>query len=383
MDAFYASVEQRDHPEFQGKPVIVGADPKFGRGRGVVSTASYEARQFGIHSAQPISEAYRLCPQGIFLPVRGKRYVEVSHRILSILKEYTPKVETVSLDEAFLDLTGTERLLGSSDTVGLEIKKRIWEQEQLTASVGIGPNKLVAKIASDLKKPDGFVVVKTKGVRDFLAPLPIRCLWGIGKKTEEKLTEFGIRTVRDVAALSETRLRELFGSYGLTLWKYAHGMDESPVVPFREAKSISREVTFESDTDDPSLIKETLLELSEKVGYRLRRQGLVGRTIVLKVRLADFSTMVRHKTLLRSVSLSEIIHKEAVSLYDCLDLKRQPVRLLGIGVTQLSSAEFQQMGFFDEENKNRKQVSQVVDQLKQKFGEKIIGKGRIGLSEGR
>jgi len=375
MDAFYASVEQRDNPEFRNRPVIVGAEPKLGRGRGVVSAASYEARKFGIHSAQPISKAFRLCPHGIFLPVRGRRYLQVSRKIMAIFEGYTPLVESVSLDEAFLDVTGSERLFGSAKKIGKNIKKQIREEERLTASVGIGPNKLVAKIASDLKKPNGFVVVPPRKVQPFLSLLPVSKLWGIGKKSEERLADIGIRTIGDLSALSMETLKDIFGNLGSTLWRHAQGIDESPVIPFREAKSISNEVTFEKDETEPSILHETLLRLSEKVGYRLRKRELVGKTVVLKVRLADFSTRVRHTTLPRPTCLSETIRAEVVSLFENFDLHNQAVRLLGVGVTQLSTAQGEQIGLFEEENERRKRVSRAVDRLREKFGEKIIGRG--------
>ena len=374
MDAFYAAVEQRDNPEFRGKPVIVGAAPRMGRGRGVVSAASYEARKYGIHSAQPISRAYKLCPNGIFLPVRGKRYVSVSKKIMAIFHEYTLLVQAISLDEAFLDLTGTERLFGPAEEVGKNIKKRIQEQEQLTASVGIGPNKLIAKIASDLEKPDGFVVVQHGKEREFLAPLPVGKLWGIGKKMEEKLAALGIKTIRELAAFPKQTLLDTAGKIGSDLWEYAQGIDKSPVIPDSKAKSVSNEITFPKDVSDPSRILETLLRLSEKVGYRLRNHEWIGKTVTLKVRFEDFSTIVRHKTLPKPIYMSEAIYTEVYHLYENLEV-HQPIRLLGVGVTQLSSAGEQQMALFDEEDEKRKKVTQAVDVLKKKYGMDIIGRG--------
>lgn len=376
MDAFYASVEQRDNPDFRGKPVIVGADHFLGRGRGVVSAASYEARKYGIHSAQPISQAYRLCPHGIFLPVRGRRYMQVSRVIMDIFREHTPLVEAVSLDEAFLDMTGTERLLGPTEDVGRQIKERIWEQEQLKASVGIGPNKLIAKIASDLKKPNGFVVIQEEDIQEFIATLPVGRLWGIGKKTVEKLSDLGVYTVGQLAAMPERTLQDIFGKMGRILWKYAHGIDESPVISSREVKSVSNEITFSKDETDPSVILETLLQLSEKVGYRLRKRELLGKTVVLKVRLNDFSTFVRHTTLPRPFFMSETIYGEIYTLFDNFDTHNQSIRLLGVGVTQLSSASELQLDLFEgESDEKRKKVTQVVDRLREKFGQKVIGRG--------
>ncbi len=380
MDAFYASVEQRDNPEFRGKPVIVGAAPRLGRGRGVVSAASYEARKYGIHSAQPISRAYRLCPFGIFLPVRGRRYVQVSRNIMDIFQSFTPQVQAVSLDEAFLDMTGCERLFGPAEGVGREIKKRIRDQEGLTASVGIGHNKLVAKIASDLEKPDGFVVVRPEDVQEFLSALPVKKLWGIGKKTEEKLAMLGIKTVGDLASVPKKTLMDMAGKMGQVLWNHARGIDDSPVISDREAKSVSNEITYSNDVDDRSKHLETLLTLSEKVGYRLRQHEWVGRTVILKVRMEDFSTYVRHTTLPKPIYLSEAIYSEVYTLYDNLDV-HQAIRLLGVGMTQLSSARKQQLMLFDEEDEKRRRVTEAVDILKARFGEGVIGRGGMIKNE--
>ncbi len=375
MDAFYASVEQRDHPEYRGKPVIVGANPEGGHGRGVVSAASYEARRFGIHSAQPISQAYRKCPQGVFLPVRGRRYVEISKRIMTIFRSFTPLVEAVSLDEAFLDVTGTERLLGSASDIGRLIKQRIIDDEQLTASVGIGPSKLIAKIASDLKKPDGFVVVPIDSVEAFLDPLTVNQLWGVGQKMEERLHHLGVKTVGQLRSISQDVLEGVAGQMGLTLWRYARGLDFSPVIPDREAKSVSNETTFSQDQDDPQIIDETLRILSTKVGYRLRNQQLTGRTIVLKVRLADFSLHVRHLTLARSTNSDMIINDMVKMLYDNLPQTGQSVRLLGVGVRKLQSTFRTQLDLFPQDNPQDMKVTKAVDKLRNKFGEHIITRG--------
>lgn len=374
MDAFYASIEQRDHPDFLGKPVIVGANPNHGRGRGVVSTASYEARKYGIHSAQPISQAYRLCPKGIFLPVRGRRYVHVSRAIMAILKQYTPLVETVSLDEAFLDVTGTERLLGHAEEIGKQIRVRIREQECLTASVGIGPNKLIAKMASDLKKPNGFVVVQREEVLSFLSPLSVNRLWGIGKKTESKLADLGIHTIGELAKLSKKILQDRFGKLGVLLWQYAQGIDNSPVISSRETKSISNELTFQKDVTDIQILRETLLHLSEKVGYRLRSQNMVGRTVVLKMRWSDFSTRILRVTLPKPIYMSEAIYSTIFALMENIDF-HQPVRLLGVGITQLAVANEHQLELFGMGEEKGGKVDDAMDRIKKKYGEKVIGRG--------
>jgi nucleotidyltransferase/DNA polymerase involved in DNA repair len=375
MDAFYASIEQRDRPKFKGKPVVVGADPKNGHGRGVVSAASYEARKYGIHSAQPISQAYRSCPNAIFLPVRGRHYSKVSKRIISIFREYTPLVEPISLDEAFLDMTGTERLKGSVTEVAHIIKKRIKKEEQLTASVGIGPNKLIAKIASDYQKPDGFVQVKPENIQTFLDPLDVNKLWGIGRQMQNRLRDMGIRTIKDLRSLSESTLKDHFGKMGIQLSKRAHGIDNSRVISIRDVKSISNEMTFAQDSEDSTEHLNVLLHLSEKVGHRLRKKGLEGRTVILKVRLADFTTAIRHMTLSRSTALSETIYRTTVNLFQSGDYSLQPIRLLGVGVTQLSNTEGKQISLFDDENQKRQRVAQAMDILKEKYGHKIIGRG--------
>lgn len=375
MDAFFASIEQRDHPELREKPVIVGADPRQGKGRGVVSAASYEARKFGIKSAMPISQAYRLCPQGCFVSVNGRQYTEVSRKIMSIFQEYTPLVEPISLDEAFLDVTGTGRLKGDPETIGKEIKSRIKSEEKLTASVGIAPNKLTAKIASDLEKPDGFVVVKAGEVKQFLSPLPIRRLWGIGKKTEEKMKTLGIETIGDFASLSEENVTSVFGNNGRDLWRHAHGLDTRQVENQRDAKSISNEMTFLEDETDMDIINKTMLRLSEKVGFRLRKNRYSGKTIFLKVRLSDFTTLVRHSTLTEPINLSETIFREIKSLFDKLGIIGQPVRLVGVGISQLSPDRENQLTLFDFEDKRRQKATAAVDLLKKRFGDRIIGRG--------
>jgi nucleotidyltransferase/DNA polymerase involved in DNA repair len=378
MDAFFTSVEQRDFPAYRGKPVIVGADPRAGKGRGVVAAASYEARRYGIHSAQPISQAYRLCPAAVFLRGRYDRYAEVSESIMAVFREFTPLVEPISLDEAFLDVTGTERLFGAPEAIGRDIKSRVREKERLTASVGIGPNKLVAKIASDLKKPDGFVFVPSDGAVAFLAPLSVSKLWGVGKKTEALLAQLGIRTVLDLTRYSESALNDVFGKMGHSLWEYANGIDDDPVVPGREAKSISNETTFDEDQESPDVLQKTILALSEKVGFRLRREGLSAKTVFVKVRTRDFSTQVKRVTLPEPFTLSEVVYREALSLFRLCDLKGQKVRLIGVGVAQLFGGDECQTDLFETDwAEKRQKATRAVDQLKEKFGDDVIGKGEL------
>ena len=294
MDAFYASVEERDRPELVGKPVIVGGSPEK---RGVVSAANYVARKYGVHSAMPAVTARRLCPQGIYLPPRIDYYAEISRQIRDIFERFTPLVEPLSLDEAFLDVTGSENLFGPAVEIGRQIKQAIRKELRLVASVGVAPNKFLAKIASDLKKPDALVVVEPDKVQEFLDPLPVERLWGVGKQSSKVFERLGIRTIGQLRQCPLDMLQARFGSSGEHLWNLAHGRDDRPVVPEREAKSISNETTFEHDIADMDVLRAWLVDLIEQVGCRLRRHGLRGRTVHLKVRFADFSLITRSQTL--------------------------------------------------------------------------------------
>lgn len=378
MDAFYASVEQRDHPELRGKPVVIGADPEEGRGRGVVCTASYEARKYGIHSAQPISRAFRLCPHAVFMPVRMDHYISVSHQLMEIFNRYTPLVEAVSLDEAFLDLTGTVRLMGSAEETARKIKKEILSRQGLTASIGIAPNKLLAKIASDLNKPDGFVVVDRERIGEFLNPLPVRRIWGVGEKTEEQLYQMNIRTVGDLSRLSDEELKHRFGRTGKILKQLSRGEDDSPVVPQRNARSISNEVTFKKDESDISVCLNTLLWLSEKVAFRMRSHRIKAKTVVLKIRDCGFNTWTRHHTLIHPTDAADTIYGTVRKLFEEKDMDR-PIRLLGVGMTQLLFADGGQTDLFQDEKKD--QITRAVDTLKNRYGETIILKGGLKHTE--
>jgi DNA polymerase-4 len=331
MDAFFSSVEQKRHPELVSKPVVVGGggDPTK---RGVVSTASYEARKFGIHSAMPLRTAYKLCPDAVFLPVDYEEYSRVSGRIKEILREFTPIIEDVGIDEAFLDISSIDK---PSEEIAKEIKRRIKDETDLTCSIGIAPNKLLAKMASDMQKPDGFTIIKEEDVESHIWPLPARKLWGVGPKTETYLKEMGIKTIGELASLSLDRLIEEFGqSYGNYLYEASRGMDESPLITHWEPKSISRETTFQRDVDNWQVIAKTLVELTKEVVISMKEEGYQGRTITVKVRFSDFKTYTRAKTLAEStVSLDEI--RRAV--FDCLkrfELKKK-VRLIGMRIGNL------------------------------------------------
>jgi nucleotidyltransferase/DNA polymerase involved in DNA repair len=330
MDAFYAAVEQRDRPELRGRPVIVGADPKGGRGRGVVSTCSYEARRFGVHSAMPISVAFRQCPKGVYLPVDMAKYAAVSKQVMAILRRFTDVVEPVSIDEAFLDVTGSERALGSGEQIAGRLKREIHDELGLTASVGVASCKLVAKIASDMRKPDGLVVVPPGEEAAFLAPLPVRRLWGVGPKLEEQLAKLGVQTIGDLAALDESRLRRRLGSHGHDLRRLARGEDDREVVASSgEAKSIGQEHTYDEDQADPAVLRRTLLKLADGVAGRLRHHGLRGRTITLKYRDESFTTLTRSETIGAATDHGDVIFAVAWRLFEQVHGRRR-VRLLGI-----------------------------------------------------
>ncbi|EHQ89297.1 DNA polymerase IV [Desulfosporosinus youngiae] len=373
MDAFYASVEQRDDPSLLGKPVVVGGSLN---SRGVVSTASYEARKYGIRSAMPIAEAARRCPSAIFLPVNSRKYQEVSRQIQAVFLTYTPMVEPLSLDEAFLDVTGSTSLFGSAQTIALTIKQRIRQELNLTASVGLACNKFLAKLASDLKKPDGFVVVQPHRIQEFLDPLPVERLWGVGEKTAERLHIHKVKTIRDLRRLDLKFLTELFGALGTQLFQLAQGIDDRPVESDRAVKSIGRETTFATDILDYEVLETTLLKLALDVGRRTRKESLKGKTVTLKVRYADFRTLTRSHTLARATDLDDVIYREACSLLRELAIK-QPLRLIGVTLSNLTDQEQHQLSLFEEPELEREKLTKVFDLVKEKYGEKSITRARL------
>ncbi len=372
MDAFFASIEQRDNPLLMGKPVIVGADPKEGRGRGVVSTCSYEARRYGIHSAMPISEAYRKCPQAAFLPVRMAHYGDVSHHIFLLLNQFTPDVEPVSVDEAFLDLSGTTMLHGTPLEAAAKIKQRIHDELHLTASIGIASVKMVAKIASDLCKPDGLLEVKKENVLSFLWPLDVGKLWGVGPKTKSFLNEQKIFTIGDLAKIDQGKLYDMFGEHGLNLYALSHGIDERVIEEGQEAQSVSHEHTFERDTADRAMLLKVLLMLSEKVSRRLRLDDFKGRTISIKVRLEGFKTYTRAVTLPESTNFVDDIFMHVKMLFENLYICGSKVRLLGVRVSGFGNQYMQESLFEDKKKDKKEQVHKAVDLIKDKFGETSI-----------
>jgi len=331
MDAFFAAVEQKRHPELRGKPVVIGGagDPTK---RGVVSTASYEARKYGIHSAMPLRTAYRLCPEAVFLPVDYDEYSRVSKIIKGILRSFTPLLEDVGIDEAFLDITDLN--IGSEE-VAREIKKKIKDELHLTCSIGIAPNKLLAKIASDMKKPDGLTMVSEKDIERLIWPLPVRKLWGVGPKTEACLKDIGINTIGKLASKTLEELVADFGqSYGRYLYEASKGIDESPVVTHWEPKSMSREITFQTDTDNWQTIAKNLAELAQDVVDNMKQFGYKGKTITIKIRFSDFKTHTRAKTLDDFTDSIDIVRKAAFEALGRIELKKK-VRLIGIKVGRL------------------------------------------------
>lgn len=384
MDAFFAAVEQRDHPEYAGKPVIVGSDPKEGKGRGIVSTCSYEARKYGVHSAQPISRAWKLCPHGIYVLPDMEKYARVSDQMMGIFSEFTDLIEQVSIDEAFLDVTGSEQLYGSGTEIALRIKDRIRRELKLTASVGVAGNKFVAKVASDLKKPDGLVVVPPGHEREFLAPLPVARLWGVGPKTEAVLRKTGIERIGQIAELPHGDLIMRLGKNGAHLWQLAHGIDDRPVVTGHEVKSIGHEFTFEQDTGDRELLKSTLLSLAEKVSVRLRAHHARARTITVKYREADFSTYTRRVTLEEPVDTAEKIFPAALSLLNSLLRPGILVRLIGVSgsnlVTEISG---EQMEFFSDPQQKDRKLASAMDAIVRRFGDSAITRAALVKPAGR
>ncbi len=351
MDAFYSSVEQRDCPQHKGRPVIVGADPKQGRGRGVVAACSYEAREYGIRSAMPISQAYRRCPDGVFLRPDFPRYADASRAIREIFRSFTDLVEPISIDEAFLDVTHETGSGRESLELAARLKREIYQRQKLTASVGIGPNKLVAKISSDWDKPNGLFMVSPEQVRGFLDPLPPSRIWGVGPKTRERLEELGVTTVQDLRQFDPKRLEGHFGRFGGQLWRLAQGIDERPVTAGRgAAKSISQEHTFDEDIDDGELLEATLRRMSEKVAARARQAKLSGRTIVLKLRYSDFTTITRQVSSRWPSNDAEEIVAASTRLLRQHRRQDRRIRLIGVGLANLSGegeAEARQPRLFD------------------------------------
>jgi len=330
MDYFFAQIEERENPHFKGKPIIVGADPKGGKGRGVVSTANYIARKFGIKSGMPISKAFKLCPEAIFLPLNKKLYEEVSERIMEIVKKYSPIYEIVSLDEAFLNISFVKNFKRAKK-LGEKLKKEIFKKEKLTCTVGIGPNKLIAKIATNCAKPNGLLVVTPEKSEKFLEPLEIEEIPGIGPKTAQRLRKIGIEKIKDLKKLSKEKLKEMFGKVGEWFFEAARGIDKEPVVPKKEVKSIGKQITFEKDTKDPKIIFKIFDEILKEVFEELKENNLPFKTIVVICRYSDFETHTKSKTLKRKRRSFQILKREAKKLLLKFLIKsKKKIRLIGL-----------------------------------------------------
>lgn len=369
MDAFFVSVEEIFDPGLKGKPVIVGGDPD---GRGVVAAASYEARKYGIHSAMPLAQAKRLCPKAIFVHGRHGAYGEFSRRVFNILAKYTPDIERTSVDEGYLDMTGFERIHGHPLSVANRMKREIKERIGLNASFGISSNKLVSKIASDCAKPNGILLVMPGHEREFLAPLNIKRLPGIGKVMNEKLTSLGIKTIGDLAQIEKDVLEATFGKWGLDLYYRANGISNSPVEESGKVKSISRETTFETDTLDMTFIDATLFHLIEDVAHSLREENLQARCITLKLRYPDFKTVTRSITLKEPTDLDKVIYENIKALWKKSYTRRGRVRMVGVGVSNFTTSLYQQDLFYGEKMRKLKNYYRSIDKIRAKYGNNSI-----------
>lgn len=377
MDAFFASIEQRNNEAYRGQPVIVGGAKD---GRGVVSTASYEARKFGIHSAMPMREAVRRCPQGIFLPVDMALYRQVSSQIMAIFATYTPLVEAISLDEAFLDVTGSQKLFGSPEDMGREIKKRIWQELQLTASVGIAPNKFLAKLASEMDKPDGFYTITSQELAQKVWPLPITKMMGVGAKTEQVLRKYHLSTIGQLAQADPALLEKRLGKPGRLLYQLANGVDKRPVEPERAAKSIGRETTFKEDITDCYMLETVLMDLCDDVAYTLRRNHLRGKTVTLKLRDKNFKTLTRSETLSGYTANFERIYQAVCALLGANYRQGTAIRLIGLNVSHLEKedAVVEQLDLFGRAEAFHKNdaLDVVLDALNNKYGKQTVKRAR-------
>lgn len=371
MDAFYAAIEQRDDPSLRGRPVVVG-----GLNRGVVAAASYEAREFGIHSAMPMREALRRCPHLVRVPVRMAHYQSVSGQVFAIFREFTPLVEGLSLDEAFLDVTASVGLFGPAAAIAAAIKNRIREETELTASVGVAPNKLTAKIASDIDKPDGLVVLDPAGLQAVLDPLPVEVLPGVGPETLSRLHERGIRTVGDLRRAPDALLEPVFGRYAQRTRDRAAGRDDRPVVPARAAKSISAEETFDVDLAEPAALRTELLRLTERMTARLRAHGVAAGTVQVKIRRSDFTTYTRRRSLHPPGNGTDPVFAVARGLLDdwLRELPGARVRLLGVGGTDLAPAA--QPDLFAPQAAADSPLDRTVDEIRGRFGVLALGRAR-------
>ncbi len=378
MDAFYAAVEQLDHPEYRGKPVVVGADPKAGRGRGVVSTASYEARKYGIHSAMPISQAYRRCPQAIFVFPRFERYTAISRQVMNILRDFSPQLAQISIDEAFIEITQTANFHGGAKSLAEKLKARIKNETGLTASVGVAPNMFIAKVASDLQKPDGLTICEAGREKAFLAPLPIKKLWGVGPKTEAHLQKMGFSTIGQLAQCSQKMLAERLGKWGAHLWELANGIDDRPVEDWGPRKSISQEHTYDQDIADPQIVEQTIWRIADGLSADMRQADLKGQVLTLKIRLEGFETFTRQRKLPEFTNDAATMRQLALEIFRKFDRQGKKVRLIGLGMSHLNNVGGEQLSLFQtEEQTRRDKVSNLLDTLRAKHGEEAATRASL------
>lgn len=377
MDAFFAAIEQRDNPELRGKPVIVGGTIE---SRGVVSTASYEARKYGVHSAMPMTEAHRRCPHGIYVPVDMQKYRSVSRQIMDIFQRFTPEVEAISLDEAFLDVTGSQRLFGPAAQIGREIKRLIYEELQLTASVGLSYNKFLAKLASDMDKPDGFYTILPEELEAKVWPLPIRRMMGVGGKTAQLMEQMGVTTIGQLARVNVGLLEHLLGKQGVMMHQVANGIDNRKVEPVRESKSVGRETTFPQDIHDGYLLETILFTLADDVCHTLRASGLKGRTVSIKIRYPDFKSITRAVTLEQYTSSFEPVFAAVRQLMAHNYQDGTPVRLIGVTVSGLKhdGKIVEQQDLFRDASVQKKQndLNRVMDRINGKYGGDMVHRAR-------
>lgn len=378
MDAFYAAIEEMDHPEYRGKPLVVGADPKAGKGRGVVSTANYEARKYGIRSALPVSKAYRLCPHAIFVPGRPQRYGEVSRHVMHILSDFSPIIQQISIDEAFLDITQTANGFGGPYKLAEQLKARIRHEVGLTASVGLASNMFIAKVASDLQKPDGLTICPAGHEKEFLAPLPINKLWGVGPKTEERMRAYGFNTIGDIAKCTQETLAKTFGKWGAHLWALAHGIDHRAVEDGGPRKSISQEHTWEEDVADPALVEKRIWKIADDLSRYMREEKIKGRVLTVKIRLEGFLTYTRRQTLSAHTNDAATMREVAVKLFRDFDREGKRVRLIGVNLSDLNTHGNEQLQLFEQpESKQKDKVAELLDTLREKFGDDAASRASL------
>jgi len=373
MDAFFAQIEQRDAPRYKNKPLIVGGPLN----RGVISSASYEARKYGLHSGMPLSRAKRLCPEGIFVPVNMEKYLKESMQIREVFFQFTPLVEFIGCDEAFLDITGCQKLFGNELEIAKKIKGKIYEQTNLTSSAGIGPNKFLAKLASSIGKPNGLTVLEnTREVMEKVKLLPVSYIWGVGRVTDQELKSMGIETIGDLAGTPLVIIENKFGDLGRTIHEMANGIDNRKVESNQEPKSIGREVTYRKDVDDFGILRSTLLLLSQKISRNLRLKKYKGKAVTLKVRFSDFKTVTRRATLKNYTYGIFDIHRSSLLLLKNLDLKRKKIRLIGVSVSSLRST-FMLENLLSSDKSVDENLAEAIDRISDKFGENKLTIARL------